>query len=120
MRKRTSLDTTEANFVFTKILLKINRDERLKNLPIPVKNKLIDEVGLASIKEVHSNDEDVEAIYFEFTSYKLPDEERAKSLSPEVYIKKERPKGYNEYLKTLYSDIIDKKLSEFGSKLKYD
>ena len=117
MRKRNTLDTSEANFLFTKILLKINKDERLNSLPITIKNKLIDDVGLASIKEVHSNDEDVEAIYFEFTSYKLSDEERTKSLSSEVYGNKEKPKGYNEYLKTLYSDIVDKKLREFRDKL---
>ncbi len=120
MRKRTSLDTSEANFLFTKILLKINRDERLKNLPIPVKNHLIDDVGLACIKSVHSNKEDVEAIYFEFTSYRLSDEERKISLSSEQYMKIEKPKGYNENLKSLYSKIIDEKLNEFVDKLRLD
>ena len=35
-------------------------------------------------------------------------------------MKIEKPKGYNENLKSLYSKIIDEKLNEFVDKLRLD
>ncbi len=117
MRKRNTLDTSEANFVYTRILLMINRDERMKNLPIPVKNKLIDSAGLQAIRKANKNPEDVEAIYFEYTSYKLSDEEREKSLRENLYEKINKPQGYTDFLRDKYSGIIEKSLEEEFEKL---
>ena len=112
MRKRNTLDTSEANYVYTRILLLINRDEDLKNLPIPVKNKLIDTAGLNAIRRANPKEEDAEAIYFEYTSYKLSDEERELSLKESVYEKTDKPKGFTEILKNKYSGLIEKALKE--------
>ncbi len=112
MRKRNTLDTSEANFVYTRILLMINRNETTKNLPIPIKNKLIDSAGLNAIRRANPNNDDVEAIYFEYTSYKLSDEERELSLKENVYEKIDKPKGFTEILRNKYSGLIEKALNE--------
>ncbi len=117
MRKRNSLDTSEADFIFAGILLVMNRDNNLMNLPIPLKNQLIDAAGLNAIKKVHPNEEDVEAIYFEFTSYKLSNEEREKSLQNTVYSKIEKPKGFIERLREKYSGVIEQAVREEYEKI---
>ncbi len=106
MRKRNTLDTSEANFVFSKILLMINHDERAKDLPIPVKNNLIDSVALKAISKANHNKDDVEAIYFEFNSYKLSEEERKEALSEKFYDKIPKYPNFNEMLTNKYNGII--------------
>jgi len=120
MRKRTNLDTSEANFLYAKVLLRFNKNEKLKDLPIPIKNKLIDEVCEKIIEKTNENPEDAEALKFEVTAYKLSDEEREKSFSTDVYERVEKPEGFNDYLKNKYARIIDEEIDALSSKNSFD
>ncbi len=117
MRSRTNLDTSEANYLFSAIILKFNRNEELKDLPIPVKNKLIDEVAERCIEKVN-NKEDAEALKFEITSYKLNEEEKKNFYNPEVYKIVEKPKGFNKYLKEKYSKVLDEEIARIINKVR--
>ena len=116
MRKRTNLDTSEANFLYAKVLLRFNKNEKLKDLPIPIKNKLIDEVCEKIIEKTNENPEDAEALKFEVTAYKLSDEEREKSFSTDVYERVEKPEGFNDYLKNKYARIIDEEIDALSAR----
>ncbi len=115
MRKRNNLDTSEANYLYAKVLLLFNRREKLKDLPIPVKNKLIDEVCEKVIERANKNKEDVEALKFEVKAYKLSDEERKRSLSDDVYEILEKPKGFNEKLREKYETIIADEVNKINT-----
>ncbi len=117
MRKRTSLDTSEANFIYAKVLLAFNKNEKLKDLPIPVKNKLIDEACENIINKANDNTDDIEALLFEIKSYRLSDEEKEKAYSNDVYEKLEKPKGFNELLKQKYSGFIEREIERMIEKL---
>jgi hypothetical protein len=117
MRKRTNLDTSEANYLYASVLLKFNKNEKLRDLPIIVKNKLIDEVCERCIEQANENPDDIEALKFEVKAYKLTEEEREKSLSKEVYEIHEKPAGFNEKLKEKYSSIIEEEIEKIVEKL---
>ena len=117
MRIRTNLDTSEANYLFSAIILKFNRNEELRDLPIPVKNKLIDEVAEKCIENANDK-EDAEALKFEITSYKLSEEEKNKFYNPDVYKIVEKPKNFNQHLKEKYSKILDEEIARIINKVR--
>ncbi len=112
MRKRNNLDTSEANYLYAAILLRFNKNEKLRDLPIPVKNRLIDEIAARCIERANADKEDVEAIKFEISAYKLSDEEREKSLAKDVYEILPKPKGFNQKLKEKYASIIEEEIQK--------
>ncbi len=117
MRKRNNLDTAEANFIYAKLLIGLNKSQKFQLLSLPARNKLIDELSSKVIKSKNSP-EDAEAILFEITAYKMPDEERAKTLTPELYdANVPKPKGFNRLLKEKYEDEIKKVIEEFESRV---
>ena len=77
MRKRTNLDTAEANYIYAKVLIALNKTEKFANLSLPERNKVIDDISAKIIKKAN-DEEDAEAILFELKSYKMTDEERKK------------------------------------------
>ncbi len=117
MRKRNNLDTSEANYLYAAVLLRFNKNEKLKDLPIPVKNKLIDETCERCIERANPNKDDAEAIKFEVKAYKLTDEERAASLSEENYEILEKPKNFNRMLKEKYASIIDEEVARIANEI---
>ncbi len=114
MRKRNNLDTAEANYVYAKLLLGLNKTEVFEKLSLPERNGIIDKLSAEIIKKTNSP-EDAEAILFEVTAYKLPDEERKKTLAPDVYdANVPKPKGFNKKLKDKYDEEIKKAIENIG------
>ncbi len=113
MRKRNNLDTAEANYIYAKLLIGLNKTKRFEELSLPERNKTIDELSAKIIKE-NNPPEDAEAILFEITAYKMTDEERAKTLTPDVYDNDvPKPKGFNSILKSKYEEAIKKAIENF-------
>jgi hypothetical protein len=115
MRKRTNLDTAEANYIYAKVLIALNKTEKFANLSLPERNKVIDDISAKIIKKAN-DEEDAEAILFELKSYKMTDEERKKTLLPEVYTADlPKPKGFNRILKEKYEQIIAEEIERFAN-----
>jgi hypothetical protein len=115
MRKRNRLDTAEANYVYAKLLIGLNKTKRFETLSLPERNKTIDDLSGKIIRKTNSP-EDAEAILFEITAYKMTDEERQKTLAPDVYDANfPKPKGFNQKLKEKYDEEIKRMIEEFDS-----
>ncbi len=106
-RKRTNLDTSEANYIYAHVLLELNKHDKFNKLFITERNKLIDEICLEVIENANKNEDDKEALKFEILAYKLSEEERKKSLLPSVYRSDlEKPEDFNERMNKKYDEII--------------
>ncbi len=106
-RKRTNLDTSEANYIYAHVLLELNKHDEFNKLFITERNKLIDEICLEVIENANKNEDDKEALKFEILAYKLSEEERKKSLLPSVYKNDlEKPEDFNEQMKEKYDKMI--------------
>ncbi len=115
MRKRNNLDTAEANYIYAKLLIGLNKTKRFEKLSLPERNKAIDDLSAEIIKSKNSP-QDAEAILFEITAYKMLDEERQKTLAPDVYdANVPKPHGFNQKLKEKYDEEIKKMIEEFDS-----
>ncbi len=113
MRQRTNLDTSEANFVYARVLLELNKYDKFQNLFVTDRNKIIDEICLAVIDEANEKEEDREALKFEIMSYKLPAEEKEKYFSPPLYISGlKKPEEFDKKLNKKYGSIIKKYIKE--------
>lgn len=85
-RKRNNLDTIEANFIYSRVLLETNKLKDFSNLFITERNKIIDEICLQVISSENSLEVDVEALKLEVLSYKLDDTEKEKFYSSKNYV----------------------------------
>ncbi|GEM_PF-2183544 len=112
-RKRTNLDTSEANFVYVHVLLELNKFEEFNKLFITERNKLTDEICLSVIDKANKNEDDKEALKFELLSYKLSDEEKKKYYNPGNYIDNlPKPENFNKLLEEKYLGIIKETVKE--------
>ncbi len=108
-RKRTNLDTSEANYIYAHVLLELNKYDEFKNIFVTERNKLIDEICLEVIDKANTDEDDKEALKFEILAYKLPEEERKKSLQPSRYIDGlKKPENFNEKMREKYDRTIKK------------
>ncbi len=106
-RKRTNLDTAEANYLYAQVLVEFNSYEKFKNLSIPERNNLIDEVCAKVIDEANKQKQDREAIKFELNSYKLSEEEKKKFYDESFYQKDLiKPDNFNDKMKEKYFELI--------------
>ncbi len=106
-RKRTKLDTIEANFIYAKVLVSLGKFKGFSELPIPTRNSLIDSACEEIIEAANSSEEDIEALKFEIKSYKLTDEEKTEFYGPAQYDETvKKPENFNQNLKEKYSGLI--------------
>ena len=106
-RKRNNLDTTEANFIYSRVFIETNKLKEFPNLFITERNKKIDEICLQVISSENSLEDDVEALKFEALSYKLNDQEKEKFYSSKNYEKDLlEPENFNKILSNKYDSII--------------
>ncbi len=113
MRKRTKLDTIEANYIYAKVLLAFNKINGFSDLSIPERNSLIDSACEEIIERANSAEEDINALKLELNSYRLNDEEKREFYNPELYESTvEKPKNFNEKLKKKYSKLINEIVSQ--------
>jgi hypothetical protein len=118
-RKRTKLDTIEANYIYAKVLLAFNKLKGFSDLPIPVRNSLIDSACEEIIERANDSEENIEALKSEIYSYRLNDDEKEKFYSPEFYDAEiEKPKNFNSLLKEKYSDLISQTVSKKEKKIR--
>lgn len=106
-RKRTNLDTSEANYIYAHVLLELNKYEKFKDLFLTERNKLVDEICLEVIEMANNNKDDKEALKFEILAYKLQEKEKKEKLLPSYYINNiVKPKNFNDLMKTKYEKVI--------------
>ncbi len=112
-RKRTNLDTSEANFVYVHVLLELNKHEEFSKLFITERNKLTDEICLEVIDKANNDEEDREALKFEILSYKLPEKEKERYYNSDNYKKDvPKPENFNEFLSRKYIALIKETVRE--------
>lgn len=106
-RKRTNLDTTEAEYLYANVLVEFNKYDSFEGLSIPERNDLIDKVCTDVIKEACKNKEHVEAVTQEILAYKLSKEEEERFYSPEVYTSGvEKQENFEKILGNRYQEKI--------------
>ena len=106
-RKRTNLDTAEAEYLYANVLLEFNKFEIFKTLSIPKRNDLIDKVCIDAIKQTCKNEEHIEAVSQEIISYRLSKEDEVKFYSDAQYTSGlEKPEQYDARLKKKYLNLI--------------
>jgi len=116
-RKRTNLDTSEANYIYAHVLLELNKYGKFKDLFVTERNKLVDEICLEVIEMANNNEDDKEALKFEILAYKLQEKEKKEKLLSSYYINNiVKPKNFNDLMKTKYEKVI-KQLVEKKMKL---
>lgn len=113
-RKRNNLDTLEADFIYSQLLLRLSKQKDFDQKFVLEKNKLLDELSAKAVDMVHQNEDDREAVKFELRAYKMSDEEREKSLQSDDYINNlEKPANFTDDLKNKYFPVFDEILQEF-------
>jgi hypothetical protein len=106
-RKRTNLDTAEAEFLYANVLVELNKKEAFQKLSIPERNNLVDKVAINVIKKSCKDAEHIQAISEEIVAYKLSGKEEAEFYSKSNYVTGlEKPANFNELLKTRYANFI--------------
>ncbi len=106
-RKRTNLDTAEAEYLYANVLLEFNKYESFQTLSIPERNGLIDKVCIATLEQSCKNEEHVEAVTQEILSYRLSKEDEVKFYSDTKYTKGlEKPENFNALLKKRHLDLL--------------
>ena len=111
-RKRTNLDTAEAEFLYANSLVEFNKYENFQKLSIPERNNLVDEVCLEALRKSCKDDNHIDAVSKEILSYKLTKEEEHKYYSSDKYVKGlERPENFDEMLKVKYVNLISNIIS---------
>ncbi len=106
-RKRTNLDTSEANYIYAHVLLELNKYEKFKDLFVTERNKLVDEICLEVIEMANNNEDYKEALKFEILAYKLQEKGKKEKLLSSYYINNiVKPKNFNDLMKTQYEKVI--------------
>ncbi len=103
-RKLTSLDISEANFIFAHVMLELNKNEKFNNLVVTQRNKLIDEICLEVIDKANKDEDDKEILKSEILAYKIPGTEKKKH--PLEIVNLEKPGNFNEIMRRKYENII--------------
>jgi len=112
-RKRNNLDTLEANFIYSRVLLGTNKFNEFSDIFITERNKIIDEICLQVISTENDLEDDVEALKFEVLSYKLNDIEKEKFYSSNTYEKNlMKHENLNKNLSKKYDEIIKEMISK--------
>ncbi|NOX16869.1 MAG: hypothetical protein GXO87_01115 [Chlorobi bacterium] len=111
--KRTKLHSIEANYIYAKVLLALNKFEEFSKLSIPVRNSLIDSICEEIIEAANNSASDIEALKFEINSYKLSDEEKSVFYNSSRYNENvKKPANFNDLLEEKYSRLIEKIVTE--------
>ena len=112
-RKRTNLDSAEADFLYSNTLVEFNKYDSFKDLIIPERNNLIDEICVKSINQTCRNKEHIEAVTQEVLAYRLSKEEEMKFYDISQYTSGfEKQENFNELLKKKYINLISELVSE--------
>jgi len=107
-RKRNNLDTAEANFIYSRVLIETNKLKNFSNLFITERNKIIDKICVQVISSENKSSNDVEALKFEVLSYKLNNQEKEKFYSSNNYEKDLiEPENFNDILSNKYDSAIN-------------
>ena len=113
-RKRTNLDTAEAEYLYANVLVEFNNYDLFQGLSIPERNDLIDKVCIDVIKQSCKNEDHIEAVSQEILSYRLSKEDEIKFYSNSQFTDGlEKPENFNVLLKKKYLDLICKLVREF-------
>jgi len=112
-RKRTNLDTSEANYIYAHVLLELNKYQKFNDLFVTERNKLVDEICLEVIEKANKNEDDKDALKFEVLAYKLSEKEKKEKRIPLHHINNlVKPKNFNGLMKIKYEEIIKEIVSE--------
>lgn len=112
-RKRTNLDSAEAEFLYSNTLLEFNKYDSFKDLIIPERKNLIDEICVKSIIQTCRNKEHIEAATQEVLAYRLSKEKEMKFYDISQYTSgSEKAENFNELLKKKYINLISELVSE--------
>ncbi len=108
-RKRTNLDTAEAEYLYANVLVEFSKYESFQDLAIPERNNLVDKVCTDVIRKSCKNEEHIEAVSQEILSYRLSKEDEIKFYSNSQFTKGlEKPENFDALLKKKYLNLIDK------------
>jgi len=106
-RKRTNLDTAEAEFLYANTLVEFSKYKSFQELSIPERNILVDNVCIEVIEKSCRNVEHIEAVTQEITSYSLTKDEEIKFYSNAQYTKGlEKPENFQPLLEKKYLALI--------------
>jgi len=118
-RKRTNLDTAEAEYLYANVLVEFSKYESFQDLAIPERNNLVDKVCTDVIRKSCKNEEHIEAVTQEIFSYKLTVEEEKQFYSSSVYTTGlEKPEQFDLLLNNRYKSRIGKLVKEYLRKFK--
>jgi len=112
-RKRNNIDTLEANFIFSRVLIELNKYERFANIFVTERNKITDEICLKVINLLDKIEDNKEALKFELLAYKLNDSEKEKYYNSKNYENNViKMHNLNSYLSKIYDKPIKKLVAE--------
>ncbi len=104
-RKKTNLDTLEAEYLYANVLVEYSKYESFQELSILERNNWVDKVCADVVRKSCKNEEHVEAITQEILSYKLSKEEIFYGI--DVYTSGlEKPESFNKLLEKRYNNKI--------------
>lgn len=110
-KKRNNLDTFEANYIYSRVILGIGKVKKFNDLYIGKKNNLIDEICLEVIKQTSKSTDDLEDLMFEITAYKL--ENKEKYYTSSQYDKNvKKPNDFYDKLNIKYDLLIKRIIKE--------
>ncbi len=110
---RNSLQTSEANYIYANVLVKLNKNSNFVNLSLPEKNSIIEMISKSIVSEKNQDPNIVEALLFEMLSFRLSDEEKQIAYNEKNYLVKEKPQGFNKSLIEKYQETITKKVNQY-------
>ena len=106
-RKRTNLDTAEAEYLYANTLVEFSKYKSFQKLSIPERNNLVDNICIAAIKKSCRNEEHIEAVTQEITSYSLTKDDEIEFYSNAKYTKGlEKPENFQLLLEKKYLPLI--------------
>jgi len=112
-RKRTNLDTAEAEYLYANVLVEFSKSELFQKLSIPERNNLVDEVAIEVVKKSCKNSDHIQAITDEILAYKLFGDDEKEFYSSLNYVTGlEKPANFNELLKVKYERLITEIVKE--------
>ena len=108
-RKRTNLDTAEAEYLYANVLVEFNKYDSFQELSIPERNDLVDKICIDVITKSCKNEEHIEAVSQEILSYRLSKEDEVKFYSNTQYTSGlEKPENFDALLKKRYFAFLGK------------
>jgi hypothetical protein len=110
---RNTLQTSEANYVYANVLVKLNKNQNFANLSLPEKNSIIEMISKSIVSSINQDHNIVEALVFEMLSFRLSEEEQQIAYNENNYLVIDKPQSFNKSLIDKYHETITEKVNQY-------